>query len=92
MKMVGATNSFVRWPFVVEGLILGLGSSLVAMLAQWGVYQLLVEAVSVYSHVQLINIIPFEALASTVAIAFCGIGLFVGVLGSVTTIRKFLLV
>lgn len=92
MKMVGATNFFIRWPFVVEGLILGLGSAIVAALAQWGVYQLLVEAISVYSHVQLIKIIPFAELAPTVCIAFGGIGLFVGVLGSVTTIRKFLLV
>lgn len=92
MKMVGATNSFIRWPFVVEGLILGLGSAVVAALAQWGVYQLLVEAINVYSHVQLINVIPFADLAPTVCIAFGGIGLFVGVLGSVSTIRKFLLV
>ena len=92
MKMVGATNSFIRWPFVVEGLLLGLGSAVVAALAQWGVYQLLVEAISVYSHVQLINVIPFAKLAPTVCIAFGGIGLFVGVMGSVSTIRKFLLV
>lgn len=92
MKMVGATNSFIRWPFVVEGLILGLGSAIVAALAQWGVYQLLVEAINVYSHVQLINVIPYAKLAPTVCIAFGGIGLFVGVMGSVSTIRKFLLV
>ena len=59
MKMVGATNSFVRWPFVIEGILLGVGSALLAFLVQWGVYQLLVQAVNVYSHVQLINMIEY---------------------------------
>lgn len=92
MKMVGATNSFIRWPFMIEGLVLGLGSAILAALAQWGVYQLLTEAINVYSHVQLIRVIPFTELAPTVCLAFGGIGLFVGAIGSTTTIRKFLLV
>ena len=90
MKMVGATNMFVRMPYVVEGVILGVGSSVVAYLAQWGLYQLLTEAVNVYSHVQLISIIPFEELRPMLMLAFGGIGLTVGVVGSVFTIRKFL--
>lgn len=90
MKMVGATNSFVRWPFVIEGILLGVGSALLAFLVQWGVYQLLVQAVNVYSHVQLINMIPFEQLRMPMLITFGGIGLIVGVLGSLITIRKFL--
>ncbi|MGM9593776.1 MAG: permease-like cell division protein FtsX [Candidatus Onthomonas sp.] len=90
MKMVGATNSFVRWPFVIEGILLGVGSALLAFLVQWGVYELLVQAVSVYSHVQLINMIPFEQIRVPMLIAFGGIGLIVGVLGSLVTIRKFL--
>lgn len=90
MKMVGATNGFVRWPFVIEGILLGLGSALLAFLVQWGVYQLLVQAINVYSHVQLINMIPFEQICVPMLIAFGGIGLIVGVLGSLVTIRKFL--
>lgn len=90
MKMVGATNGFVRWPFVIEGIILGVSSALLAFLVQWGVYQLLIQAVSVYSHVQLISMIPFEQLRVPMLIAFGGIGLIVGVLGSLVTIRKFL--
>lgn len=92
MKMVGATNSFVRWPFVVEGILLGLGSAIVATLVQWGIYQLLTQAVNVYSHVKLVNIIQFQELACPLMICFGGIGLVVGVLGSLITIRKFLLV
>lgn len=90
MKMVGATNAFVRWPFVIEGIILGVGSAVVASLIQWGVYQLLIQAIDVYSHVQLIRIIPFHEVMLPMLAAFGGIGLIVGVLGSVITIRKFL--
>ena len=90
MKMVGATNTFVRLPFVVEGIILGVGSAVVAYLAEWGLYELLTQAINVYSHIQLVNIIPFEELRIPLMIIFGGIGLIVGVVGSVFTIRKFL--
>ena len=47
MKMCGATNGFVRWPFVFEGLILGLVGALVAFFLQWGVYSLITDRKSV---------------------------------------------
>lgn len=90
MKMVGATNAFVRWPFVVEGILLGVGSAILATLVQWGIYQLLTEAVNVYSHVKLVYIIPFQELVKPLVFTFGGIGLAVGVLGSLITINKFL--
>ncbi len=40
MKMVGATNGFIRWPFVYEGLLLGLSGAAIAFFAQWGIYGL----------------------------------------------------
>lgn len=90
MKMVGATNAFVRWPYVIEGILLGVGSAALAIVAQWGIYRLLTEAINVYSHVQLISIIPFRRIMYLLAAAYGGIGLIVGVLGSLITIRKFL--
>lgn len=90
MKMVGATNAFVRWPFVVEGILLGVGSAALATLVQWGIYELLNKAVNVYSHVKLVFIIPFQELVKPLAITFGCIGLVVGVLGSLITINKFL--
>lgn len=90
MKMVGATNGFVRWPFVIEGILLGVGGAVVASLIQWGVYQLLIQAVNVYSHIQLVDIIPFEEIKMPLFYTFGGIGLGIGVLGSLITIRKFL--
>ena len=61
MKIVGATNAFVRWPFVVEGIVLGLTSAIIAGLLQFGIYSLLVKAVSGFSYVQLITLLPLPA-------------------------------
>ena len=90
MKIVGATNAFVRWPFVVDGLVLGLTSAIIAGLLQFGIYSLLVKAVSGFSYVQLITLLPYRQLALLVSLAYLGIGLLVGVFGSLITIRKFL--
>ena len=90
MKIVGATNAFVRWPFVVEGIVLGLTSAIIAGLLQFGIYSLLVKAVSGFSYVQLITLLPYRQLALLVSLAYLGIGLLVGVFGSLITIRKFL--
>ena len=90
MKIVGATNAFVRWPFVVEGIVLGLTSAIIAGLLQFGIYSLLVKAVSGFSYGQLITLLPYRQLALLVSLAYLGIGLLVGVFGSLITIRKFL--
>ena len=89
MKMCGATDGFIRWPFVFEGMILGLLGAVIAFLLQWGIYSLIVKAVGVGS-VQFIKLVPFSAMALPVFAIFAGTGLAVGVGGSVFTIRKFL--
>lgn len=90
MKMCGATNSFVRWPFVFEGMLLGLAGALLGYLLQWGVYTLLKQAITTSDTIRLITVIPFEAMAGRVLGVFCATGLGVGVGGSVMAIRKFL--
>ncbi|HJG86795.1 permease-like cell division protein FtsX [Pseudoflavonifractor capillosus] len=90
MKMCGATNGFVRWPFVFEGMILGLVGAVAAFLLQWGVYSLIGQAIETSDTIQLINIIPFETMALKVFGIFCGTGLAVGVGGSMVAIGKFL--
>lgn len=40
MKAVGATNSFIRWPFIIEGILIGVLSALIALLLEYGVYSL----------------------------------------------------
>ena len=64
--------------------------SIIAGLLQFGIYSLLVKAVSGFSYVQLITLLPYRQLALLVSLAYLGIGLLVGVFGSLITIRKFL--
>lgn len=90
MKMCGATNAFVRWPFVFEGMILGLTGAIVSFFLQWGVYALVSQAVSTSDTIQLIQILPFQPMALWVFAAFLVTGLVIGVVGSVLAIRKFL--
>lgn len=90
MKMCGATNGFVRWPFVFEGMILGLTGAILAFFLEWGVYTLICEAISTSDTIKLITTLPFRDLAVSVLGIFAGTGLVVGVGGSALTIRKFL--
>lgn len=90
MKMCGATNGFVRWPFVFEGMILGLFGALTAYFIQWGVYRLIGTAINTSDTMQLITVLPFEQMAMMVLAVFLGTGFVIGVGGSLMAIRKFL--
>ena len=90
MKMCGATNWFVRWPFIFEGMILGFVGAVVAFFLQWGIYSLMVTAISEYGGLQLIAVVPFQTLALRVAAIFAAAGLLIGAGGSLLAIRKFL--
>ncbi len=90
MKMCGATNSFVRWPFVFEGMILGLAGAVVAFFLEWGVYTLVGRAVSTSDTISLITVLPFQPMAWNVLGIFAGTGFVIGTGGSVLAIRKFL--
>ncbi len=90
MKMVGATDGFVRWPFVYEGLLLGLVSAGVAFGFQWVLYRAIMQGIEKSDTLQLLHIVPFEQIWMPVALAFGAVGILVGIGGSLTAIRKFL--
>ena len=90
MKMCGATNAFVRWPFVVEGMLLGLTGALVAFFAQWGIYQLVAKLIIQGNGLSLVTVTSYTAMAPNILAVFCGTGALIGVGGSVLAIRKFL--
>lgn len=90
MKMVGATDSFIRWPFVYEGLLLGLSGAAIAFGLQWLLYAGIVQGVQSSDTLQLLKLVPFESIWVPVAVVFGIVGIFVGVGGSLTAIRKFL--
>ncbi len=89
MKIVGASNWFIRFPFVVEGLVLGLLGGALAFLLEWGVYD--VVATRIMSMLGgLINVIPFGSISVAVMAVYMGVGLVVGVFGSSIAIRNYL--
>lgn len=90
MRMVGATNGFIRWPFVYEGLMIGILGAVIAFGLQWALYAAVAQGVDTNDTMQLIEIIPFEQLWIPVAATFAGAGVLVGVGGSLSAIRKFL--
>ena len=90
MRMVGATNGFIRWPFVYEGFLFGILGAVIAFFLQWGLYEAVARGVANNDTLQLIRIIPFEQLWAPVAEVFAGAGIIIGVGGSLSAIRKFL--
>lgn len=90
MKMCGATDGFIEWPFVVEGMLLGLTGALVAFFAQWGLYQMVARFAIQGNGLSLVNMISYGSMATTILAIFCGVGVFIGVVGSLFAIRKFL--
>ena len=90
MKMVGASNSFIRLPFVIEGLILGLLGSLLAFVLQWALYNTLCNRILEAFPVSFINLVPFAAVQDYVLAGFLAIGILVGAFGGVNAIRNYL--
>ena len=90
MKMVGATNSFIRLPCVVEGLALGMMGGAIAFLAMWGLYNLVTGHIVGSITGTLLNVIPFRNVALPVFIVFMAVGVLVGVFGGINAIKNYL--
>lgn len=88
MKMVGATNHFIRAPFVVEGMFLGLCAALLAFFIQWGVYAYVTAQLA--QGTAILTMVDFRTVWQPVLGIMAGAGLLLGVGGSVVTIRRFL--
>ena len=90
MRMVGATNGFIRWPFVVEGFLLGVFGAAIAFFLEWGLYDLLAAKIASIDSLQLITVVPFSEVLPIMIAAYAATGFVVGVFGSLLSIRKFL--
>ena len=90
MKMVGATNGFIRLPFVVEGFTLGMMGAILAFGQEWVGYDALIQKIAAVDALQLFNFVPFQELLIPMVIVFAAAGMFVGIVGSWTSIRKFM--
>ena len=90
MRMVGATNGFIRLPFVVEGLLLGALGGAVAYGLVALVYHLATQKLLAAMAFGFVVLVPFSTVALPLLGVFLGVGILVGVLGGVSAIRNYL--
>ena len=92
MKYVGATNSFIRWPFMVEGMLIGLISVLISLLILSVIYNAVIAQIQQSLINGMINIplLTFRELFKTLLTVYLVLGLGVGALGSAISMKKYL--
>ena len=89
-KLVGATNGFIRWPFFVEGLLLGVLGSIIPMVIVLVGYHYVYENVANQVNIGFVELLPFNPFAWYLALIILLIGASIGMWGSVMSVRKFL--
>ena len=92
MKYVGATNGFIRWPFIIEGIIIGVIAALLSIIILGGAYNIFVNKVMELTITENIGItlLPFSEIFELVIAVYLGLGIGIGALGSVISMRKYL--
>ena len=92
MKYVGATNNFIRWPCIVEGMIIGVIASLISIILVGGAYGLLAEQAVNAQIMQTMNLslVNFKEMISSIIVVYMLLGIGIGALGSVISMRKYL--
>ncbi|WP_336776598.1 permease-like cell division protein FtsX [Paenibacillus sp. MMO-58] len=90
MKLVGATNSFIRWPFFVEGALIGLVASGITTIVVLLTYTKLVSMNEMELGLLMIKLIPVEELGWKITVLLMGLGTLIGVWGSTLSVRKYL--
>lgn len=92
MKYVGATNGFIRWPFIVEGILIGIVSAMISILILGVSYNFIVGKIMESSVTSMINItlLQFSDIFGLVVAVYLGLGIGIGCIGSVISMRKYL--
>ena len=92
MKYVGATNSFIRWPFVVEGIIIGLFSGAISLAIIAGIYMGICQNAGFVSFLAKLGLqlLEFSEMFNLILIIYLILGVGIGVLGSSLSMRKYL--
>ena len=92
MKYVGATNSFIRWPFIVEGMVIGIIASIISIVIVGGAYNLISQKLVDVAFMKLIgmSLVSFGDMLSSIIVVYMLLGIGIGVLGSVMSMRKYL--
>ena len=90
MKAVGATNWFIRWPFMIEGMILGTISGIVSLGVLWGLYAVAEKVFAQTLSLLGFSLVPFSGYWWQILLVFVAIGLFTGGFGSLVSMAKYL--
>ena len=92
MKYVGATNSFIRWPFIVEGIIIGVVAALITILILSVLYDVIITNISSSNVLQKmgVNLLQFSDIINSIIIVFIVLGIGIGVVGSSISMKKYL--
>ena len=90
MKMVGATNGFIRLPFVVQGFTLGMLGAGAAFGLEWLLYDAMAGKINAYETLSFLSFVPFSQILPLMIPVFIGAGMFVGMVGSWNSIRKYM--
>lgn len=90
MKAVGATNGFIRWPFFIEGVLIGVIASIVSLGVLWGLYELAVLSFADILSGLNFSLVPFLSYALQIFGVFLLIGIFTGGIGSMISMNKYL--
>ena len=92
MKYVGATNNFIRWPFIVEGMIIGVIASIISIVIVGGAYGFIAKQAVNANFMQVMNmsLVSLQDMLSSIIIVYMLLGIGIGALGSVISMRKYL--
>lgn len=90
MKLVGATNAFIRWPFFIEGLLLGLIGSIIPITVLVIGYNFIYNEFNAKMKTLFVELLPVSPFVYQLSAILVFTGIFIGVWGSLTSIRKFL--
>lgn len=92
MKYIGATNSFIRAPFVVEGIIIGTVASLISVLLIGLAYNMVSNRIigSSLNNIIGFNLLSFNELFNLIIVVYIALGIGIGILGSAMSMRRYL--
>ena len=92
MKYVGATNRFIRWPFMIEGIIIGIIAAGITILVVGSIYDLVIKNITASNVLQTmgVTLLQFSEIVQLIAIVYVALGIGVGVVGSSISMKKYL--
>lgn len=93
MKYVGATNGFIRWPFMVEGILIGIVSALISIVILGFTYNFVADAIisnGVFSDTIGLSLLTFSDMLAMLFVVYIIIGIGIGAIGSAISMKKYL--